>query len=249
MASVGLSDAEFRTLDSTRHRLSQISSSLASLKADVVASRPLPSLDSLQRQSDVLQTNIQSLMEVSPNVAELFSHLVVHPSTNFPGRTQEMILLQLLRKKPEPDVATAMDEGRKMVAELPPTSDLLNGEGGVGKGPQDELENIWESRRNFFNTRIMDYVTTEAEDMFTEEERQLGIENVRTGLKRSLEEDEEDEDEDEEEGEGEDEDDDVMVIDRPPPPPAPGVKTQEVEGVVLENIMRFASRGEFVPTR
>lgn len=191
---------------------------------------------------------MQSLINVTSPANEQFSRIAVHPSTNFPGRTQESILIQLLRKKPEPDVATAMDEGRKMVAGLSPSvSDQRTG----GKGPAEELETIWDEVRDFCADRGREYVMNEANDMYTEEERENGIENVRTGLKRLFEDGDEDDDEDEEEEEDgkEAEDDDIMIIDRPPPPPAPAVSTQEVEGVTLENIMRFAARGEFMPAR
>ncbi|KAI1655304.1 mediator of RNA polymerase II transcription complex subunit 8-domain-containing protein [Daldinia decipiens] len=251
MASLNLTQDEFRAIEQTRQRLSQISSSIASLKSDVFINNPLPSLESLQTHTEVLQSMIQSLLSVTSPAAEIFSRIAVHPSTNFPGRTQEMILQRLLRKKPEPDIATSMDEGRNMVAAFAPqpSSQGLIGAGtGIEKGPEEELGNIWDSVRNFCEERMRDYVINEGDDMFTEEERERGVENVRTGLKRSFEDEEEDDDEDDEEGGGtnEDQDDDVMIIDRPPPPPAPAVVTQEIEGAALENIMRFAARGEFV---
>ncbi|KAI1105581.1 mediator of RNA polymerase II transcription complex subunit 8-domain-containing protein [Jackrogersella minutella] len=245
MASTSLTPEDYKVLEATRLRLLQISSGIGTLKANVFNSNPLPSLESLRNHADVLQGNIQSLLDITLPMSETFSRIAVHPATNFPGRTQEMILLQLLRKKAEPDVATAMDEGRKIFTGLTQASDpsgATAGAGGMpsatGKGPE-ELETIWQSTRDFCQQRIMEYVTEEANDMFTEEERQRGVENVRTGLKRSLE-DEDDEDEDEEG------DDDVMEIDRPPPPPAPAVVTQEVEGAALENVMRLATRGELV---
>ncbi|KAI0106009.1 hypothetical protein F4814DRAFT_81628 [Daldinia grandis] len=250
MASLNLTQDEFRAIEQTRQRLSQISSSIASLKSDVFINNPLPNLESLQTHTEVLQSMIQSLLSVTSPAAEIFSRIAVHPSTNFPGRTQEMILQRLLRKKPEPDIATSMDEGRNMVAAFapPPTSQDLIGAGAgtdADKGPEEELENIWNSVRDLCEERMRDYVINEGDDMFTEEERERGVENVRTGLKRSLEDEEEDdEDEDDEEGGGRD--DDVMIIDRPPPPPAPAVGSQEIEGALLENVMRFAARGEFV---
>ncbi|KAI8961134.1 mediator of RNA polymerase II transcription complex subunit 8-domain-containing protein [Daldinia sp. FL1419] len=252
MASLNLTQDEFRAIEQTRQRLAQISSSIASLKSDVFMSNPLPSLESLQTHTEVLQSMIQSLISVTSPAAETFSRIAVHPSTNFPGRTQEMILQRLLRKKPEPDIATSMDEGRNMVAGLVPSSSsqgLIDTSTGTTNGPEEELENIWISVRDFCEERMRDYVINEGNDMFTEEERERGVENVRTGLRRSLEDEEdEDEDEDEEGGRGtnQKQDDDVMIIDRPLPPPAPSVVTQEVEGMTLENIMRFAARGEFV---
>ncbi|KAI0137736.1 mediator complex, subunit Med8 [Hypoxylon sp. NC0597] len=247
MATLDLSEKEFRALETTRLQLMQITSNIAGLKADVFASNLLPNLESLQNHADILESKIQSVIDVTSKMADVFTRVAVHPSTNFPGRTQETILLQLLRKKPEPDVATTMDEGRKLYAELAAAADPSSAAAGGGipgtarKSPEEELEGTWDSMRGFCEQRILDYVTNEADDMYTEEERERGIESVRTGLKKMF--DDEDEDEDEEEEEG---DDDVMEIDRPPPPPAPGIATQEVEGVPLESIMRFATRGELV---
>ncbi|KAI2604603.1 mediator of RNA polymerase II transcription complex subunit 8-domain-containing protein [Hypoxylon sp. NC1633] len=255
--SLNLTNEELKAVDQTRQRLSQISSSIASLKADVLNSNPLPNLDSLQASADILHKNIESLIDLASEKSELFSRIAVHPSTNFPGRTQEHILLQLVRKKPEPDVATAMDNGRSIGAALVPVYPKTRGAGlGAGtavrvggegasdgnaqqdmleeeeEGPGKELRMRWRKARKFCNERLMKYVTGEGDDPYTEEEHENGIENVRTGL-RSVDEEEED-------------DDGVMEIDRPPPPPAPGVATQEIDGASLENIMRFASRGDFV---
>ncbi|KAI0880057.1 mediator of RNA polymerase II transcription complex subunit 8-domain-containing protein [Annulohypoxylon maeteangense] len=241
MESSALTPEDYKALEATRLRLMQISSAIGTLKANVLSSNPLPNLESLQNHADILQGKIQSVLSVMMPMADTFNRIVVHPSTNFPGRTQEQILLQLLRKKPEPDVATAMGEGRKIFAGLTQASDPsdahANAETGSGKGVE-ELEAVWASTREFFQNRLAEYVQGEGDDMFTEEERARGVENVRTGLKRSLLEDEDEEEDDS--------DDDVMEIDRPPPPPAPGVATQEVDGAALESVMRFAARGEFV---
>ncbi|KAI1445863.1 mediator of RNA polymerase II transcription complex subunit 8-domain-containing protein [Annulohypoxylon stygium] len=245
MESANLTQDDYKALEATRLRLMQVSSAIGTLKASVLSSNPLPNLESLQNHADILQGKIQSVLEgmSSTLVADSFSRITVHPSTNFPGRTQQPILLQLLRKKPEPDVELAMDEGRKIFAEWSQSSDSSDAHIDAGKGGGKgvgELEAVWESARKFCQTRLTEYVEDEGNDMFTEEERVRGVENVRTGLKRSLL-DDEDEDEDEEE-----DSDDVMEIDRPPPPPAPGIATQEVEGAALENVMRFAARGEIV---
>ncbi|KAI0007186.1 mediator of RNA polymerase II transcription complex subunit 8-domain-containing protein [Xylariaceae sp. FL0662B] len=244
MSSLDLEPNQLKAVEQTRQRLSQISSSIGSVKADVFASNPLPSLDSLQASADILQHNLRMLLEITSQNSHLFSRLTVHPSTNFPGRTQEGILLQLLRKKPEPDIATAMDDGRKMVAAAAAATT-----GSAAGGPERELENVWAAARDFCGQRILDYAMNEEGDPFTEDEHEHGIENVRTGLRRTFEdvyeEEEEDEEEEEEKGGVAGGDEDVMVIDRPPPPPAaPAVATQEVEGVPVENVMRWAARGE-----
>ncbi|KAI8624773.1 choline sulfatase [Xylariaceae sp. FL1651] len=257
MTSLGLSQEELKAVEQTRQRLSQLSSSINSLKNDVFTSNPLPNLDSLQASTDILKLNIGAILDILAQNSELFTRVAVHPSTNFPGRTQEGILLQLLRKKAEPDVEAYMDEGRKMLASLPtshdPAASFHNTAVSHDKEKEKEFEEVWAAAREACQMRVADYAMDEEGDPFTAEERELGIENVRTGLRRTFDDESEEEDE-EEEGDGDgdgsiendgDADADIMIIDRPPPPPAPAISTQETEGTTLENIMRIATRGHF----
>jgi len=182
---------------------------------------------------------------------------VVHPSTNFPGRTQENVLLQLLRKKAEPDVEVYMDKGRQTLANLPVPPEAALGEDSNNtinqeKAKEKALEDVWSQNRDTCGVRIAEYVMNEEGDFFTAEERAMGIENVRTGLRQTFddEEDESDDEDEEDEGEGEDKgaaahiDADIMIIDRPPPPPAPAIRTSQTPGTTVEILMRLATRGQ-----
>ena len=117
--------------------------------------------------------------------SELLNRTVVFSSTNFPGRTQEGLLLQLLRKKLEPQVETWVGEGRALQAD--PKTD-------IGETEREILKYIKE--RNPEKAR--EYIT-ESDPYYTKEENEIGRETVRTGLRRKDEEDEsEDGDQDEE---------------------------------------------------
>ncbi|KAI1420168.1 mediator of RNA polymerase II transcription complex subunit 8-domain-containing protein [Xylaria sp. FL1777] len=251
MSSLGLSQEELKAVEQTRQRLSQLSSSLNSLKNDVFLSNPLPNLDSLQASADILNHNVHAIIEILSQNNALFSRVAVHPSTNFPGRTQENILLQLLRKKPEPDVEATMDEGRKTLTSMPWPGYAQPGTNtSSNKEKENALGEIWDTTRNACQERIAEYVMNEEGDSFTAEEHEIGIENVRTGLQRSFDDEYEDDDEmEEDEGDGapagRNAEPDLMIIDRPPPPPAPAVSTQDVDGATLETIMRLATRGRF----
>ncbi|KAI0910355.1 choline sulfatase [Ustulina deusta] len=241
---------ELKAVEQTRQRLSQLSSSLNSLKNDVFLSNPLPNLDSLQASADILNHNVHAILEILAQNNSLFSRVAVHPSTNFPGRTQENILLQLLRKKPEPDVEAAMDEGRKTLASMTcPGYARSDNTTNLNKEKENALGDIWGTTRNACQERIAEYVMNEEGDSFTAEEHEIGIEKVRTGLQRSFDDEYEDEDDEMEEDEvdgvltGGNAEPDLMIIDRPPPPPAPAVSTQDVDGATLETIMRLATRG------
>jgi mediator of RNA polymerase II transcription subunit 8 len=132
-------------------------------------------------------------------------------------------LTQLLRKKLEPDVEELVEQGRE-------TARLATPEGIA------ELQGIWDELREWTHDRIASYVREEAGDVYTKEEREMGIENVRTGLKKGLDE-ESDEEEDEEEEDEDDENEDAMD----------GVtKSAAVaRGPEPETLLWFASRGDF----
>jgi mediator of RNA polymerase II transcription subunit 8 len=94
----------------------------------------------------------------------------------------------LLRKKLELPIEDWVAEGRTIQA----ANDL---------GKEKEDEELWSWARGFIGERVAKYAIDEAGSNYTAKEREMGIENVRTGLRRKLEDDEgseEDEDEDEE---------------------------------------------------
>ena len=70
-------------------------------------------------------------------------------------------------------------------------------------GKEKEDEELWVWARGFIGERVAKYAIEEAGSNYTAEEREMGIENVRTGLRRKLEDDEGSEDEDEDEDEDE----------------------------------------------
>ncbi|KAH9893087.1 mediator of RNA polymerase II transcription complex subunit 8-domain-containing protein [Xylariomycetidae sp. FL2044] len=280
MASLNLKPEELKAVEQTRQKLWQLSSNIESLKTSVFMSNPLPDLESLQNSADILKENLSSIANLLAQHSGLLSRVAVHPSTNFPGRTQQNILSQLLRKKPEPDVEAAMAEGRSTLATAAGITSTATNTGNnnttAGGGAAEEveadrqkkrledqekeLEENWAAARDACVSRIIEYAMNEESDPFTAAEREMGVENVRTGLRRNFDDeyDDDEDDEDEEGGNGQPRgggpaggaggagDDDIMIIDRPMPPPAPAVTTNEVEGASIENVMRFAARGEFV---
>ncbi|KAH8682327.1 mediator of RNA polymerase II transcription complex subunit 8-domain-containing protein [Xylariales sp. PMI_506] len=253
MASLNISQEELKAVEQTRQRLFQLSNSINSLKVDfkiAEEAKTMPSLESLQASADILQSNLRSLLDVVTSHNDLFSHLAVHPSTNYPGRTQEEVLFNILRKKPEPDVETSMDEGRRAFTEMEQTVRPENNSS--GDGVTDILDGKWESAREFLYERVGRFTEEETNDEYTAEEREMGIENVRTGLRPDFEEfEEDDEDEDGEGGTGGDGEDDIVMLDRPPPPPSaiqaqqgkPAGGAELTDGLTLENMLRIATRG------
>ncbi|TEY84038.1 hypothetical protein BOTCAL_0022g00120 [Botryotinia calthae] len=226
---MALQQEDLKALEQTRQRLLHLTSNIASLKADFQRGAPLPEYSSIMTSSSILSTNIQSVIDHLAANSALLSRIVAFPSTNFPGRTQEGLLLQLLRKKLEPQVETWVDEGRNLQID--------------GPGDGEDIEETWKWAAEWIGPRIRQYALTEATDDYTWEERASGdVDNVNTGLKE--EEDTDDEDEDEEE-----DDDEVMggmgkrAEKKKTKAPEKGAVRKDGRVRTKEEILRFATSG------
>lgn len=102
----------------------------------------------------------------------------------YPGREQEPVLNQLLRKKLEPHVEDWVEEGRLAGEELIKEDD--------GKG-RDEVIDLWEWAGMAANEQARKHAWG---GDYTAEEIEGGIENVVTGLRDEESDEEEDEKED-----------------------------------------------------
>ncbi|KYK54594.1 RNA polymerase II mediator complex component Med8 [Drechmeria coniospora] len=228
MATLGLDADELKSVEQTLSRLAQLSSSIQSLKMSIMKSNPLPPPSSLQASAQILQRNLQTVLHNLGENSDLFSRIAIRPSTNYPGRTQENILTQLLRKKLEPDVEGLVSEGLE-------TATLATAKGVA------ELQDIWGELREWTHGCIAAYVRDEAADVYTKEERELGVDSVRTGLRRGLDDDSDDDDNDgadDDDGDDEDKEEDS------------GEKGKKVpsRGPEPETLLWFTARGDFAVT-
>ncbi|KFA54924.1 hypothetical protein S40293_02338 [Stachybotrys chartarum IBT 40293] len=225
MAGLELKDDELKALEQLLARVAQLSNSIQSLKTDILKSNPLPSHSSLQASAQILQRNLQTVLDCMNENKDLFNRTAIHPSTNYPGRTQENILLQLVRKKVEPNVEELLSQARE-------AADAVGPEGIAN------LQKLWEELREWTHGRIAEYVREEAGDVYTKEERDIGVENVRTGLRKNLDDDDEDE-------EFEDDEDTKMEQDLSQAPQQPPLQSSRARGPELETLLWFAARGDF----
>lgn len=216
MATLGLDDDELKALEQTLGRLAQLSSSIQSLKMDLIKSNPLPPPSSLQASAQILQRNLQTVLDSLSENSDILTRMAIHPSTNYPGRTQENVLTQLLRKKLEPDVEELVADGRDTARLATPA--------GI-----EDLQDIWHELREWTHGRIAEYVRDEAGDVYTAEERAAGTESVRTGLRRDVEDEDESDDEEDDNGGGEGE----------------SAAAQLARGPEPETMLWFAARGDF----
>ncbi|PHH67098.1 hypothetical protein CDD81_4493 [Ophiocordyceps australis] len=213
MATLGLDEDELKSIEQTLSRLSQLSSSIQSFKADILKSNPLPHPSSLQASAQIIQRNLQTVLDSVTENDQVLSRMAVHPSTNFPGRTQENVLTQLLRKKLEPDVEELVCQGQAIASATTPTG-------------MQALRQVWDEVRAWTHARIASHVRDEAGNVYTREEREAGVQTVRTGLRRVLDEESDDED---------DEDEETLA----------GGQGAQPTGPEIETLLWFASRGDF----
>ncbi|CZT12237.1 related to Mediator of RNA polymerase II transcription subunit 8 [Rhynchosporium agropyri] len=211
MAQPSLNQEDIKVLEQVRQRVFQLTNNIASLKSDVLRSNPLPpwymnslvSLkgNSLQTSASILASNIETLTTLMSKNADLLNRTVVYPSTNYPGRSQEAILTQLLRKKLEPSVESYVSEARTSQSQFAETATPTS---------EKESTELLNFALDWLGGRIVKYVTEDAGD-YTIEERERGIDNVNTGLKRKLDEDASEEDDTDEDEDKEMEDVGVAV--------------------------------------
>lgn len=187
---------QLKTLEQSRQRLIQLTRSIGSLMQSLQRGDPLPPWSSLQSQASIISNNLLSVSEHLSDNRDLLASLVAYPGPDFPGRTQAHTLEQVLRTKLDPRVEDWVARGRKAgTSALEDKSGLL----------EAELAELWDwapveanqeaRRRNWGGN-------------FTLEEREMGVQNVVTGLARVL----EDEGSESESEEGEEGDEDEMEI-------------------------------------
>lgn len=188
---MSISAEQVRTLDQLRQRLSQLSTSIQALQADLQRSEPLPTPASLQQSAQMLAYNQAQVQLLLSQHQQFFASAHSYPLPNFPGHTQEGLLIELMRKKLEPRAESWIDR-------------YTESEAGQKKGPlsDQDVRELWNWAGPTSNSVVRQLIEDGAfDDDYTLAEREDGVENVVTGLKRNLDADEEDEGEDKDEHE------------------------------------------------
>lgn len=169
-----------------------------------------------------------------------------YPLPNFPGHTQEGLLGQLMRKKLEPKTEAWVAEyakPRAAPAETAPNgvhaTDSTQPDAGLAV---DELHGLWRWAGPTVHAIARPMLEDgDFADSYSLAEREAGIENVITGLRRNLDSDSDEEGDDDDEDE--DEDGDEKMEDAMPSKPAaaqPGVDPT-LPPRRLETMLRFTS--------
>jgi mediator of RNA polymerase II transcription subunit 8 len=146
----------------------------------------------------LLSHNLASLHHTLLNAQPHLANAHVYPLPSFPGREQENLLGQLLRKKLQPQVedwivAGERHEQQQQQQEQQQQDPLTAA----------QLADLWNWAGPEGNRVARDLGADAFDDVFTLEEHELGIETIVTGLRRKLwesdDEDEQDEDDTKEE--------------------------------------------------
>jgi mediator of RNA polymerase II transcription subunit 8 len=209
---------------------------------------------SLQNSANLLYHNLDSLHKVLAGAQPLLANAHVYPLPSYPGRTQEDLLTQLLRKKLQPQVEDWIANGERHAANNAVEPRHTNGSSAnpTEPGPQPmsttQLTDLWEWAGREGNRIARDMGADAFDDVFTLEEHEAGIETVVTGLRRKLWDSDDEDEDDEAEVQGKTKDDkqldmDVDMADIIPEP----VKILQRHNVdpskppmSIEHILRFA---------
>lgn len=161
-----------------------------------------PSRPSLQASARIISTNLATVTEHLARHHDLFASLSVFPLPSYPGRTQEDLLLQLVRKKLEPDIEDWVAQATALAENAISTASHSYG----GMRQAEDYQELWkwageEAKRlsDRHDYLVVDYTVEELEG-------EGGYAAVDTGLKRKLRTEppnpDKDDDEDDEDGDG-----------------------------------------------
>ena len=197
----------------------------------------------LQKASSTLGTNLDGVASALNGQRQLFTSLHVYPLPNFPGHTQEGLLQQLVRKKLDVKAEDWIEESVGISREQESND-------GAGAMKQEDMQDLWSSAKELHGEVLSKIIDSPGwDDYYTITERKEGVEKVKTGLKRDLDEDDDSEDEEGEGGDG------VAKVDRMD---TDDVKPEEVEApaanglnsnlppLPLDSMLKYA-HGQDVP--
>lgn len=181
--------------------------------------------ESLQTRASLLAADLQQLQTIFDANRGFLTAAHPFPRASFPGHSHEVVLQQLLRKKAEPAVDDWIDDNTNPVR-------VAKWNDGQDTGLKDaEQDELWAFAKPTSAQTAEDMIKSGAFDFeYTLAEKDGGLENVITGLRRKLnkimdpnasdEEDDDDEDEEMEDGMEED----IMPAAKPPNDPFGAVK-------------------------
>ncbi|KAH9825614.1 Mediator of RNA polymerase II transcription subunit 8 [Teratosphaeria destructans] len=235
-------DGIAKVLDRLRLELAQIQSSLETLMWYLDPSRPPPAWPDTVRQIEQSAKRLTDLQRLIASNRDFIRSLHVYPLTSFPGHDKGSILEQLLRKKLDPKAEDWIAEYSQ-----PPHPQQINSdahEDQKGRLQAEEYEGMWDWADGRVK-EVMGAFVGEFDSDYTMAEREHGIADVKTGLKRRLRVDEMDLSDDEEE-DGDEDGDQNMEVDVVHQEPGVDASLPPLQ---LDAVLKFMTTGRMPPER
>ena len=129
----------------------------------------------MQTHANLISSNLQTISERLSTHRETFASTTVNPLPQFPGKERSFILETLLRTKLEPSVEEWVEEGENIATQQQKRSHR-------GLSDQDR-EALWQWAPGAANAEARKQKWGAD---YTLQEKQSGIDNVNTGLRREL---------------------------------------------------------------
>ena len=226
---MSLAPDQLRAFDSLRSRLGQLSETLSLIHRDLHARDPLPSWPQIETLQASLSFALSQLNETMALNADVLKEAHVYPLPGFPGHKEGDTLMALLRKKLDTKPEEWIEEFTTDFK-----GDVVDGQG----LERSEMNELWGWASSCSQGIVGPMLENEDfGDDFTMAEREAGVENLRTGLRRKLWEDESGDEDDE----GDKMEEDVMpgkdAVER-----EEGVDPER-KPVPLDAVLRFATTG------
>lgn len=177
--------------------------------------------ESLQTRAGLLAGDLQQLQTIFDSNRQFLTAAHAYPHASFPGHSHEAVIQQLLRKKAEPNVEDWIEDNTN-------SAKVAKWDDGLDTGlNDDEQKELWAFAKPTSTETAIGFLTSGAFKYdYTLAEKDAGVENVVTGLRRKLrktmrgEDDEDDSDEEDEDEEMEDRmEEDTMPAAKPPSDP------------------------------
>ena len=210
---------------------------------------------SIHNATALLTSKTQQIAQLLSSHRDFFARARAYPLPDFPDLAHENVVGQLLRKKLQPGVEDWMDEGRReradMIARIvkkPSSGDDAAREGGGEADPERKIQGLDELWQEAPRMAAEAFGKMPWGSDYTVADREAGVENVETGLRRKLrvkgdneEVDEDDEDEEVMDGQYHDRSKDKMDLDSTPVKSSPF--DPSLPPLPLETVVRFMNSG------
>ena len=197
--------------------------------------------DVIQKSAQALSFNLDQVMRLFEANAQLLKEAHAYPTSSFPGHVHEYMLSQLLRKKLEPGAEDWIYEHTTKRQAEQQANGVSKHDHGL---KDDDLRELWswasETSRSIVVPMVEDGGAMA--DNYTIAEREAGVENVSTGLRRDLDRDSEDDDEDDDDDIDENGMEDIVPSEQSTDDDEEGID-ESLPPMPLENVLRFMTTG------